>query len=780
MDRPPSQHGVRIAMTLDPLPRHLATLQATRLGRIVSRALPRGAVVLSALAFSGYAMGLVRDRLFAHTFGAGADLDAYNAAFILPELALDVLVAGGLVAPFVPLFIGLKDGSAEAANAFARTILTLAVSVMAATSAVLFVIAPLTIPIIAPGFTGDQRELYVGLFRVMCLTPIIFAASIVVGEVLVAQRRFLMYGLAPLMYNGGIVAGTLLLSGQLGIYAAAVGAVGGALAHLAIRVVGLRRTTFRPVPSLALRTAGVGEFIRLMIPKMVSQPIEPLTFLYFTALASTLTPGSVSSVSFARNFQSVPVSLIGVSFAIAAFPALSAAATAGDRRAFGRVFGTNLVSITVLTTAAAVGLFVLGGFVIRLFLGGGAFDAEDVDRTTTMLAVFALSVPLESVTHLLARAVYATRNTILPTIAAVVGFIVVVLSAGALLPVIGLSAVPASYAIGMAVKVLVLAGALAVRVPTMGPASAPRPDGTPVPAVRATPPLVGRHPRLVRLVAAVAIVALAGGTVYATNRALSGATIAAAPVVTPWVRENPPASFAGVPTLPPSPIPTLPAATPGGSPAGPTATPAVTASPSPTPTPGPFAMDLYQKGDFVGEFRNTWCVPAAMQTSMNIMDAGADTSKATQTRLWNLAYALAPGKTGGADPEGWALGLTQLGYGNYVVDARGSIDAAAATVVRAIRQTNRPAGLIVWYGWHSWVVSGFKATADPALTSSFKVTGLYIEDVWYNRFSTIWGWSNPPDTFVPLGDLHIDYKPFHEWASYPGKDGKFVFVLPTP
>src|SRR5512146_2483738 len=90
----------------------VAAAKATRGGSLIARALPGGAVVLSILAFSGYAMGLVRDRLFAHTFGAGSDLDAYNAAFILPELALDVLVAGGLVAPFVPLFIGLKGEAA--------------------------------------------------------------------------------------------------------------------------------------------------------------------------------------------------------------------------------------------------------------------------------------------------------------------------------------------------------------------------------------------------------------------------------------------------------------------------------------------------------------------------------------------------------------------------------------------------------------------------------------------------------------------------------------------
>ena len=84
-----------------------------RLAAITSSTLARGAIVLSVLTFAGYAMGLVRDRMFARTFGAGAELDAYNAAFVLPELALDVLVAGGLVAPFVPVFIGLKTEASE-------------------------------------------------------------------------------------------------------------------------------------------------------------------------------------------------------------------------------------------------------------------------------------------------------------------------------------------------------------------------------------------------------------------------------------------------------------------------------------------------------------------------------------------------------------------------------------------------------------------------------------------------------------------------------------------
>jgi murein biosynthesis integral membrane protein MurJ len=633
-----------------------------------------------------------------------------------------------------------------------------------------------------PGFTAAQKELYVGLFRVMCLTPPVFAASLVVGEVLVAQRRFLWYGLAPLMYSGGIAAGALLLSGTLGIYGAAWGAVAGAVGHLAARLVGLRGTGFRPIPGFARRTRGLGEFLRLMLPKMVSQPLEPLLYLFYTSLASGLVVGSVSSLNYARNFYGVPVSLIGMSFAIAVFPALSDAANAGNRVAFARHFRRTLVAIVGLSALAGIGLFLVSGLVIGFFLAGGAFDAEDVARTSLVLACFAFAVPLESVVNLLARAVYATRNTLLPTLAALTGFVVVVATARAWLPGLGIAAIPASYAAGMGVRTVLLAAVLAVRTAQIRPER--------VDAVRElslVPQRRRRRPVAGQLALALAAVVVVVATALAAGQALNSASIVAAPVVTPWAQELPLASHA-VPTLPPAPAATVPGAvvsTPSPSPsAGVTAdagpTPAPTTAPSPTPKPGPFAMDLYDKGDFVGEYKDTWCVPAAMQTSINIMSRGADTSKTFQAKLFSLAYSLEPGNTGGADAAGWPEGLTKLGYGQYKLDVSGSIRGAARAVARAIRYTNRPAGLVVWYGWHSWVVSGFKATADPALTTDFDVIGLYIEDVWYNRHSSIWGWSNPPDTFVPFGDLDIDYKPYHEWTRDPTRDGKFVYVAPVP
>ena len=306
----------------------------TRVRAFIERFVPPGALVLATLTFGSYAMGLVRDRAFAHTFGAGAALDAYNAAFVLPELLLDVLVASGLTAPFVPIFIRLAAQSRPEAERFARTVATAATGLMLVVSLLLFVAAPATTAFIAPGFTGDQATRYVELFRLMCLTPALFALSIALGELLVAERRFIWYALAPILYNAGIVGGTVLLGGSLGIRGAAIGTVVGAALHLGIRVAGILRTDLSLRPAFAIRTADFREFVRLMLPKMAAHPIEPITFLFFTQLATTLGAGTVSSLSFARNFQSVPVNLIGAAFSIAVFPTLSAAAAAATARHF--------------------------------------------------------------------------------------------------------------------------------------------------------------------------------------------------------------------------------------------------------------------------------------------------------------------------------------------------------------------------------------------------------------------------------------------------------------
>jgi putative peptidoglycan lipid II flippase len=751
-----------------------------RVRSLIVAALPRGAVVLSVLALANIAMSLLRLKVLGWTYGAGADYDAFVAALKPGEVALDILVAGGLLAPFVPLFIDLRDKDLEDARAFARSILTLAVAVMAVMAVVLFACAPLVAQFVVPGYSGDQRDEFINLFRLTCATPVIFAAIIVLGEILVAERRFLMFGLAPLMYSGGIIAGAVLLSDRMGIYGAAVGAVVGAVAYLGVRLIGIYQTTFRPRPTLTFRVKGMGEFIRLMLPKMISQPLDPLVQIYFIALASTLVAGSITVMTWANEFQSVPVSLIGIQFSLAAFPALSLAASEGNRAAFIRIFKTNAVTIALLTTAIAVAMFTVGGFFIRIFFGGGKLDDQAISQLTLVMTVFTFSIPIESLMYLMARAIYATKNTILPTIAALAGFTVTIVSAKLMAPTFGLAAIPAGYSIGMAVRLAILVVALAPRMAHIG---APRPK----PPTRGSaltpnsrPGQSRRSLKPAQAAAILAVILLAGGSVFALAQAIPYVSVNADPVVTPWARAVPGRSFATPPLIaaaqtkaPTSTTSWVPFGTTGPSP-----------TPAPTYSPGPFSMDLYQKGDFVGEYTDTWCVPAAMQTSINIMSTIPDTTQATQTRLYDLAASLGLHTYGGADPVGWAEGLAQLGYGNYEVQTGPTIEAVIHIVAKQIRLTNRPAGLVVWYGWHSWVVSGFSATADPAYTDNYNVTAVRIEDVWYPRHSNLWnqtrgGISRPPDSNVPVGDLSQDFKKWHQAHVIASREGLFVYVLPV-
>ena len=436
---------------------------------LLDRVFPRGAILLSVLSLGYFATGIIRNRVFANTYGAGAELDAYNAAFRIPEIALDVLVAAGLTAPFVPIYSRLRhDDGDEPANDFGRTVLTGAVGLMAIASVGIFIAAPWLAGVIAEGFDPATQDLYVQLLRINCLAQVMFAASIALGEVLVAHRQFLFYALAPILYTTGIIVGTVLFSARFGIVASAWGAVGGAAAHLAIRAIGTTRTSFRIRPAFAIRTAAFREFLRLMVPRMFSVAIDPLTITYFTRVAAGLGVGAVSALNFGLDYQVLPVSLIGVSFSLAVFPLLSAAYADGDRSTFGSILGRNLVTIGVLTALAAVALFVLSGTLVHILLGGGKFTAEDVAVTSSVVAAFALSVPFDALAYPLSRGLYATHDTLRQVLASFAGLGAVVLATTLLVPEFGILGIPLGYAAGVIAKDILLALFLAPRVRRIG------------------------------------------------------------------------------------------------------------------------------------------------------------------------------------------------------------------------------------------------------------------------------------------------------------------------
>jgi hypothetical protein len=209
-----------------------------------------------------------------------------------------------------------------------------------------------------------------------------------------------------------------------------------------------------------------------------------------------------------------------------------------------------------------------------------------------------------------------------------------------------------------------------------------------------------------------------------------------------------------------------------------------------------FTLDLASKGDYVAQTNFVQCVGASMQMMLNIIGPRDDRTARTQLRLQNMARDLSgPTREGfrrkGASVRGWAAGLNQLEAGPYRLVGTKTIDEALRLAASAIRETNRPVGLLVWRGRHAWVMSGFQATADPRRTSNFKVTAAIVMDPLYPHGSSVWGPSPKPREALSPKQLGRQFVPRRQGGNLPGGfsvgigaatmaalSGKYVLVLP--
>lgn len=213
------------------------------------------------------------------------------------------------------------------------------------------------------------------------------------------------------------------------------------------------------------------------------------------------------------------------------------------------------------------------------------------------------------------------------------------------------------------------------------------------------------------------------------------------------------------------------------------------ATPKPTPTPAadaPFAMNLYRKGVFVHQVDKESCEAAAIQNMLNVLrlvedgtppDTSAKTQRAIYARVTKLT-SYADSHNGGTGPLGWARYLSEKGY-PYQLRQFATRDEAVRAAASALRATGRPVGILAWQGVHSWVLTGFRATRDPALTDRFAVTTAYIIDPWYPWVSTRWPRSEPPNAPRDAADLKANLFGYKLGSGpYPGRDGKYLIIAP--
>jgi putative peptidoglycan lipid II flippase len=280
----------------------------------------------------------------------------------------------------------------------------------------LFVAAPWLERILFPGFDPERLSAVIMLSRIMLLQPILLGLSSIVASVVQATRQFFLYALAPIFYNLGILAGVFFLYPQFGIAGLAWGVVLGAVLHLMVQGIPLFMNGF-PLPTISY--AGIRDTVHVVavsFPRAAALSANQLLLLAFAGAASLAAAGSVSVVSFAYNLQSVPLSVIGVSYASALFPSLALLYARGEHDAYMREVWAAVRHVAFWLAPASTFVIVLRAEIVRTILGSGSFSWADTRLTAAVLAAFVISLVAQAVILIFARAYYAAGRSLVPIV----------------------------------------------------------------------------------------------------------------------------------------------------------------------------------------------------------------------------------------------------------------------------------------------------------------------------------------------------------------------------
>ncbi|MDO8470509.1 MAG: murein biosynthesis integral membrane protein MurJ [bacterium] len=378
--------------------------------------LPMSVAILSASSLLSAVLGLLRDRLLVSHFGAGHVLDAYFAAFRVPDFLYAVLIMGGMNSVLLPMISRRFHEEHEEAWKFVSNLLNTLFVCVAVFALILFVGAPLLIGLITPGFSLETKDLTVSLTRLMLLSPILFSLSAVFSSILQYFHRTLAFALAPILYNLGIIGGIVFLVPIFGIWGVALGVVGGAFLHFFSQACVAFTVGFRWKSILSFKDRNLYEMFVLAIPRTIGGGLYQLNLVVVTALASTLGAGSLVIFNLANNIQYLPAGIAGVSFALASFPAFSTIAARGDRKEF-RAFFMKAFRATVITVLPlAIFLFFFREEIVRILFQAGKFQEEDAGLVASLLGVFSLGILFQALIPFISRAFFALSDTKTPTV----------------------------------------------------------------------------------------------------------------------------------------------------------------------------------------------------------------------------------------------------------------------------------------------------------------------------------------------------------------------------
>ena len=382
-----------------------------------------GSTLLSSL------LGFFRDRLLNSAYmpsengalaGYPVGLDAYTAAFMVPDFMFAVLVSGALSVTFIPVFNErwVKGNKQSAWQISSSMINFMALITMAASVLIIIFADPLMKYLIAPGLSESGHALAVSMMQVIAVNPFIFAVAAVIASIQQAVGRFMFCALAPMLYNVGIIIGTVWFTGGVnlfgwqifdgGIMGVALGVVLGSFLQLIVSAVGLAGLGFDYNFKIYWRNKGFRKVLSLLPARSVDQGMDYVVSLVEVNLASRLADGTVRAYQQALTLHMMPINLIGVAISNAAFPQLTEHLGEGRNDLFQKDLRSLLRIIFWMALPVSVVIFFTRGYVVHFISNGG------VPLIAGILGCLVVAILFRTIYHMAARAFYARQDTKTP------------------------------------------------------------------------------------------------------------------------------------------------------------------------------------------------------------------------------------------------------------------------------------------------------------------------------------------------------------------------------
>jgi len=373
------------------------------------------AVIISLASGLNAILGIVKSRLLSAYFGTSSDLTIFFTADKIPGLLYSLFVVGALSTVFIPIYTEAIKEDKEKAQDTASVIITVSTLLFILIGSCAFLFAENLIKLLSVSqFTPLEIQRGALLLRLMLGAQIILLISSFLTGLLQSHNRFLLPGLAPLFYNLGLIAGTIIFSNRYGILGPTYGVIIGAIAHLAIQLPGIKSIKYRYTCLFKLKNEYLRKFLELIPPRLLSVLVANGLNTVSNALAIIISKPAAIYLKFADQLQFFPINLFALSIASASLPTLSRQATSKNKEGFKKILVTSLHQMLFLVIPCSVILMVLRVPVIRLAYGTSRFSWEATVKTSYTLAFYSISIFAQSIIYLLNRSYYALKDTKTP------------------------------------------------------------------------------------------------------------------------------------------------------------------------------------------------------------------------------------------------------------------------------------------------------------------------------------------------------------------------------